>query len=164
MTGSCSVSSGGVRVLVDQAAQDGFSPDLLCIDVGHASSGSVAFVGDVLRDAVVRPGGVVMRLVLGQDGAQVLPAEDQHAVQELAAQGAAQALADRVHPWRLDRCAQDPGAGGLKKASNEAVKFDPRSRMGNLMSSDRSPRVKARLRACCTVHSPVGLASIVQGS
>ena len=26
------------------------------------------------------------------------------------------------------------------------------------MSSNRSPRVRARLRACCTVHSPVGLA------
>jgi hypothetical protein len=42
-------------------------------------------------------------------------------------------------------------------ASNEAVKFDPRSRSRNLMSSNRSPRARARLRACCTVHSPVGL-------
>ena len=36
------------------------------------------------------------------------------------------------------------------------VKFDPRSRMRNLMSSNRSPRVRAKLRACCTVQSPVG--------
>ena len=43
-------------------------------------------------------------------------------------------------------------------ASNEAVKFEPRSRIRNLMSSNRSPRLRARLRACCTVHSPVGWA------
>src|ERR1017187_393438 len=46
-------------------------------------------------------GGVVVRLVFGQDGAQTSLAEDQHAVQELAAQGAGEALADRVHPRRL---------------------------------------------------------------
>ncbi len=45
-----------------------------------------------------------------------------------------------------------------KTASNEAVKFDPRSRIRNLTSSNRSPRLRARLRACCTVHSPVGFA------
>ena len=45
-----------------------------------------------------------------------------------------------------------------KTASNEAVKFDPRSRIRNRMSPNRSQRVRARLRACCTVHSPVGLA------
>jgi hypothetical protein len=45
-----------------------------------------------------------------------------------------------------------------KTASKDAVKFDPRSRITNLMSSNRSPKLRARLRACCTVHSPVGLA------
>jgi hypothetical protein len=39
-----------------------------------------------------------------------------------------------------------------KTASNELVKFDPRSRIKNLVLSNRSPRVRARLRACCTVH------------
>ena len=38
------------------------------------------------------------------------------------------------------------------------MKFDPRSRITNLMSWNRSPRLRARLRACCTVHSPVGFA------
>ena len=75
--------------------------------------------------------------------------EDQHAVQELTAQGTDQALADRVHPRSLDGRAHDPGAGGLETASNEAVKFEPRSRTRNLMSSNRSPRVRAKLRACC---------------
>ncbi len=41
-------------------------------------------------------------------------AEDQHAVQEFAAQGADQAFADRVHPGCLDGADQDPGAGGLE--------------------------------------------------
>ena len=45
-----------------------------------------------------------------------------------------------------------------KTASNEAVKFDPRSRITDLMSSNRWSRVRARLRARCTVHSPLGLA------
>jgi hypothetical protein len=45
-----------------------------------------------------------------------------------------------------------------KTASKEAVKFDPRSWSRNLMSWNRSPRLIARLRACCTVHSPVGFA------
>ena len=43
----------------------GFAP---CADVGHGGVGSDAFVvGDALGDALVRPGGVVVRLVFGQD-------------------------------------------------------------------------------------------------
>jgi hypothetical protein len=33
--------SGGERVFVDQAAQDGFSVNLLCVDVGHGRAWSV---------------------------------------------------------------------------------------------------------------------------
>ncbi len=40
--------------------------------------------------------------------------EDQQAVEQLTAQGANEAFADRVHPRRLDGDAQDPGAGGLE--------------------------------------------------
>jgi hypothetical protein len=73
----------------------------MVVDVGHRGAWIVAFVaGDALRDALVRPGSVVMRLVFSQDGVQVLLAEDQHAVQKLAAQGADQAFADRVAPHR----------------------------------------------------------------
>jgi hypothetical protein len=42
----------------------------------------------VLADGLVRAGGVVVLLILGQDGAQVCLAEDQHAVQKFAAQRA----------------------------------------------------------------------------
>ena len=41
-------------------------------------------------------------------------AEDQYTVQELAAESADEAFADRVHPRRLDRSAHDPRAGGLE--------------------------------------------------
>ena len=93
--------SCGACVLVDQAVEDRFSTDVLCVDVGHGGADTVAFVvGNVLRDTLVGPGGVVVRLVFGQDGLQVLLAEDQDAVQEFAAQGADQALADRVAPHR----------------------------------------------------------------
>jgi hypothetical protein len=69
--------SGGMRVLDDQAAQHGFSADLMCVDAGHGGAGTVAFaIGDMLRDALVRPGGVVARLELGQDGVHVPLGED----------------------------------------------------------------------------------------
>jgi hypothetical protein len=55
-----------------------------------------------------------MRLVLGQDGAQVALAEDQHAAGELQAQGAGKALAGRIHARPLDGGAQDPGAAALE--------------------------------------------------
>jgi hypothetical protein len=84
--------------------------------------------------------------------------EDQHAVEELAAQGTEQALAGRVHPRSLDSGLQDPGAACLEDGVEDRVKFDPRSRIKNRICSNRSPRARARLRACCTVHSPVRFA------
>jgi hypothetical protein len=85
-------------------------------------------------------------------------AEDQHAVQEFAAQGADKAFADRVHPGCLDGADQDPGAGGLEDGVERGGEVDPRSRIRNLVSSNRWPRLRDRFRACCTVRSPVGLA------
>jgi hypothetical protein len=85
-------------------------------------------------------------------------AEDQHAVEEFSAQGAHEPLADRVHARSLDGGAQDLVPAAWETASNEAVKFGPRSRIRNLVPSSRSSRPRERLRACCTVHSPVGLA------
>jgi hypothetical protein len=148
-------ASGGKRVFVDQAAQDGVSADLSCVDVGHGGAESVTFIGgDALGDALMRTGGVVVRLVFGQDRVQMPTAEDQHPVQYLSAQGADEALAGRVHARRLDSGTQDPAPAPWNTASNEAVKFDPRSRMRNLMSSNRSPRVRARLRAWVPASGP----------
>ena len=65
-------ASGGVRVFVDQAAQDGFSEDPSAVEVGHGDAVSVGFVGgDALGDALVRPSCVVVHLVFGQDGTQM---------------------------------------------------------------------------------------------
>ena len=41
-------------------------------------------------------------------------AGDQHQVEDLAAQGADEAFAGRVHARCLDGAAQDPGPGGLE--------------------------------------------------
>ena len=92
-----------------------YSADPLNIGVGHGGRGSGASgIGDALGDALVRPGGVVVSLVFGQDAAQMLLAEDQDAVEELAAQGADEAFAGRVHPGSLDSGLQDLGACGLE--------------------------------------------------
>jgi hypothetical protein len=75
-------------------------------------------------------------------------AEDQHPIEEFAAQSASEAFADRVHARRLDGVRRILASAAWKTASKERVKFDPRSRSRNLMSSNRSPRLVARLRAC----------------
>jgi hypothetical protein len=90
-------ASGCALIFVDQAFADGFSADLLCVDLGYGRGVSIAFVGgDALGDALMRPGRVVMRPVVGQDGAQVCLAENQHAVGSSRPQGADEALAGRV--------------------------------------------------------------------
>ena len=59
--------------------------------VRHGGPGDVTVAtGDVLCDSLVRPGGVVVLLVLREDGAQVRLAEDQRPAGDLAAQGARQ--------------------------------------------------------------------------
>ena len=84
-------------------------------EIGFWSAGRIVLTaGDALVDALMGPGGVVVLLVFGQDGAQVCLAEDEAMVEKLAAQGTDQALAGRVHSRRLDGGAQDPGAGGLE--------------------------------------------------
>src|SRR5450755_461336 len=60
------------------------------------------------------PGGVVVLLILREDGAQVRPAEDQRPVEDLTAQRTHEPLAGGVHPGRLDSAYQDSGAGRLK--------------------------------------------------
>ena len=116
--------------------------------------GSVVFaVGDALGDALVRPGRVVVRLVFGQDGAQMRLAEDQHAVQELAAQGADEALADRVHPRRLDGGAQDPGAGGLEDGVERGGEV--RSAVADQEPDVLEPLAEAEGEVAGLLHGPV---------
>jgi hypothetical protein len=98
-----------------QPAQYGFSMDPLDIEIDCPDARNFALTaGNPLGDALMRPGRVVVHLVLDQDRAQVRLTEDQHAVEELAAQGTEEAFADRVHPGSLDSGLQDPGAGCLE--------------------------------------------------
>jgi hypothetical protein len=59
-----------MRVFVDQAAQDRSSADPCGVEVDNGGAGGVTIcVGDMLSDALVRPGHVVVRLILHKDGA-----------------------------------------------------------------------------------------------
>ena len=98
----------------DQAAEDRFSANPARVEVCCGAARSGVRVRDALVDALMRPGGVVMLLVLGQDRSQVRLVQDQGPVEDLTAQGADKALADRVHPRRLHRGAHDGGPGGLE--------------------------------------------------
>ena len=123
MSTSCSL----LHLSLDASEQ--FSADLLCVDVGHGGAGSVkSVVGNALAHVLVRPGGVVMRLVSGQDSAQMSLAEDQHAVEEFAAQDADEAFADRVHARRLDSGPQDPAASCLENGVEGGAAPDRRRR------------------------------------
>ena len=122
--------SGGARVFVDQAAQDGFSEDPSAVKVGNGEVATVVFpVGDALGDALVRPGHVVVHLVFSQDGAQMAFPEDQHAVQDLTRRVPTRRsqIAFIRGAWTAVRKILVPAA--WKTALNEAVKFDPRSRI-----------------------------------
>jgi hypothetical protein len=80
--------SGGSLVLVDQAAQDRFSADLADAELPGDDAGRIVrAVGDALADALMRPGGVVVLLVFGQDGSQVRFAEDEACGQGVRAAG-----------------------------------------------------------------------------
>jgi hypothetical protein len=58
------------RVLVDQPAQDGSAENPSVVEVGNDQVVGVVFTaGDALGDALVRPGRVVVHLILGQGGA-----------------------------------------------------------------------------------------------
>ena len=86
--------------------------DPSAVEVGNGEVATVVFaVGDALGDALVRPGRVVMRLVLGQHGAQMRFTENQHTVEELSAQGTDKALAGRVAPHRQLRLIRMIGTG-----------------------------------------------------
>jgi hypothetical protein len=82
--------------------------DSLDIEVDCCSAGSVTVTaGNSLGNALMRPGHTAVDLILDQDGAQVRLAEDQNAVEELAAQGADEAFTSRIgthsqqHPVRM---------------------------------------------------------------
>jgi hypothetical protein len=102
----------------------------------------------------MEPGGVVMLLVFGQNGAQVRliqgPVEDPRRrvpirrSQIAFIRGACTAVRTMVVPvaW--------------KTASKEAVKFEPRSRIRKRKPANRSPRSRVRLRPAAPSSRPSG--------
>ena len=128
--------------------------------VGHGGAGSVTFVvEDVLGDALVRSGCVAVRLVVGQGGAQMPFAEDQHAVEELSAQGADEPLAGRVHARSLDGGAQDPGPGGLEDGVERGGEI--RSTVADQELDVLEPLVEAEGKVAGLLHGPFGCSSFV---
>jgi hypothetical protein len=142
--------SRGARIFVDQATQDRFSEDPFAVEVGN---GAVCAFGDALGDALVRPGGVVVHLVFGQDGTQMALSEDQHAVQELTAQGAGETLADRVHPRSPDGGAQDPGASSLEDRIERGCKV--RSAIADEEPDVPEPLTKGESKVAGLLHCPL---------
>src|SRR6266704_4560470 len=83
-------------------------------------------------------------------------AENQHTVQDLAAQGADKALADRLHARCLDGGAQDPGARSLEDGVKGAGEFRP-------AVADQEPNVLEPLaetegQVAGLLHSPLARA------
>jgi hypothetical protein len=108
----------------------------------------------VLGDALVRPGRVVVHLVLGQDGVQVCLAENQHAVEELAAQGADEPFAGRVHTRSLDRGAQDPGASDLEDGVERGGEV--RSAVADQELNALEPFIEAEGEVAGLLQGPLG--------
>jgi hypothetical protein len=122
-----------------------------------------------VRDRVIGPGraelaaamgttSVVMGLVLGQDRPQVPSAEDEHPVGDLCPGG-------EHEPFRVAFARGLRGGiftasmpASARTASDAPVNCPARSRTRNRESAARSPRSIKRLRTCCTVHGPSGLA------
>jgi hypothetical protein len=128
--------------------------DPFALEVGCCDAARVPLaVGDVLGDALVRPGRVVVRLVLGQDGSQVCLAENQHTIEELAAKGADEPFAGRVHTRSLDRGAQDPGAGGLEDGVERGGEV--RSAVADQEPDVLEPVVEGEGEVAGLLHSPL---------
>jgi hypothetical protein len=102
-----------------------------------------------LSEGTVRPGGVVVRLVLGQDGAQMPFAEDQHAVEELPAKGADKPLAGRVHARSLDGGAQNPGSDGVERGG------EVRSAVADQKLDALEPLAEAEGQVAGLLHGPL---------
>src|SRR5512132_2224154 len=93
--GSCS----GSVVFVDQATQS-----ITTLDVASGRlPGNVGRFGREQRESAVRALVVVMREIDAQHSLEVASAEDQQPVETLAADGANEALRERVCLWCADR-------------------------------------------------------------
>jgi hypothetical protein len=102
-------SCGSDLVLVYEAAEHLLSADPVLGEVDLGWPG-VSLGRPELPKGAVRPGGVVVGQVFGQYLAQVVLIDDQHAVEQLAAQRADHPLADGVRSGCPRRAGEDPSA------------------------------------------------------
>jgi len=95
----------------------------------------------------MRPVLIVVGLVLAPDSPQMVLIPDEGAIQELASASPGPAFQDCVHAGvrTLHRTVSMPASA--RTASKALVKFDPRSRIMNLIRCVCSPRSIIRLRA-----------------
>ena len=93
-----------------------------------------------------------------QDVKKLPPPGDQEMVQALPAYGANPALGNGVGVRRLNRRADDLGAGSCQMSSKARVNLLSRSRIRNRTTGASSASATAWLRACWATHAPVGLA------
>jgi hypothetical protein len=101
--------SSGDLILVREAAQDLLSAYPVPGEVDPGRPG-VSVSRWQLSQGAVRPGAVAVEQVFGQYQAQVLLADYQQPVEELAPQGTDHPFADGVRSGRLRRAAENPGA------------------------------------------------------
>src|ERR1017187_3684681 len=99
--------SGGDLVFVCESAGDLFSSDPVLGEVDLRWPG-VSLSRCELAEGTVRPAGVVVQQVFGQHPAQMMLIDDQQPVQELAAQGTYDSLADGVRFGSLRWAGENP--------------------------------------------------------
>src|ERR1019366_2806810 len=103
-------SSGGDLVLVRESAEDLFPADLVPGEVDRLWWPGLSLSRCELAQGAVRPSAVAVPQVLSQQQAQVVFMDDQQPVEDLAAQGADDSLADGVRSGRLRRAGENPDA------------------------------------------------------
>ncbi len=95
--------------------------------VGHVPDRLRLHIRGPLLPGLVRPVAVVMVHVLAEHPGQVAFAEDQDPVEQLAAEGPVDALADGVHLWRLGKVVMIRSPPALNTSPDAAVKTGSRS-------------------------------------
>jgi hypothetical protein len=113
-----------------------------------------------LAQGAVRPGGAVVRQVLGQYLAQVALGDDQQPAGDFAPQGPGDPFADGVRIGCLRRAGHNRDAAAGKTAPEPAVNWPARSLIRNLTPVMRGPGSVRKLPAAWVVHAPSGFAVI----
>jgi len=146
------VMSCDLDVLVEEAAKPVSSKH---VDGCFGGSRGVIY-GRALMQRSVRAVGVVMLCVLAQYRGEVSGSGDEEVVEAFPAQGADEALRDRVRPRCPDRGANDADLGAGEHGVERGGEFAVPVADQEPERSARSPRSISRLRACWVTQAPVG--------